>query len=45
MREAMSVGRADGAALDDAFVEEVLASCRNGPPDVIHPLHADRLAG
>jgi 2-dehydropantoate 2-reductase len=45
VRECVAVGRADGAALDDALVEEVLASYQNGPPDAINSLHADRLAG
>jgi 2-dehydropantoate 2-reductase len=45
VRECVAVGRAEGATLDDALVEEVLGGYRNGPPDAINSLHADRLAG
>jgi 2-dehydropantoate 2-reductase len=45
VRECIAVGRAAGAILDDSLVEEVLDSYRNGPPDAINSLHADRLAG
>ena len=45
VRECIAVGRAVGANLDDGLVEEVLVSYRNGPPDAINSLHADRLAG
>jgi 2-dehydropantoate 2-reductase len=45
IRECIAVGRAAGATLDDGLVEDVLASYRNGPPDAINSLHADRLAG
>lgn len=45
VREAIAVGRAEGAQLDDALVESVLASYRRAPVDSINSLHADRLAG
>ena len=44
VRECIAVGRASGAALDDDLVEDVVAGYRNGPPDAINSLHADRLA-
>jgi len=39
------VGRAEGAQLNDALVEEVLASYRSGPPDAINSMNAERLVG
>ena len=45
VREGIAVGRAEGATLDDALVEEVLNSYRQAPPDSVNSLHADRLAG
>jgi 2-dehydropantoate 2-reductase len=45
MRECLAVGRAEGAALDDALIERVLELYRNNPADSINSLHADRLAG
>jgi 2-dehydropantoate 2-reductase len=45
VRECLAVGRAEGASLDDALIEGVLNSYRNGPADAINSLHADRLAG
>ena len=45
VRECITVGRAEGAILADSLVETVLASYRNGPPDAINSLHADRVAG
>ena len=45
VRECIAVGRAESAILDDSLVETVLASYRNGPPDAINSLHADRVAG
>lgn len=45
VRECIAVGRAEGAVLDDALVEQVLELYRNNPPDSINSLHADRLAG
>lgn len=43
--EAIAVGRAESAHLDDALVETILDQYRNGPADAINSLHADRLAG
>lgn len=45
VRECIAVGRAEGADLDDALVETVLAGYRAAPPDSVNSLHADRLAG
>lgn len=45
IRECIAVGRAEGAELDDAIVEEIIQSCRNAPADSINSLHADRIAG
>lgn len=45
VRECIAVGRADGATLDDSLIEAVVDGYRNGPPDAINSLHADRLAG
>lgn len=45
VREAIAVGRAEGAVLADELVETVLASYRQAPADSINSLHADRLAG
>lgn len=44
VRECVAVGRAEGAALEDSLVESVIERYRNGPPDAINSLHADRLA-
>jgi len=43
--ECVAVGRAEGAKLDDAIGERILASIRSGPPEAINSLAADRLAG
>lgn len=45
VREAITVGRQEGAQLDDALVDSVIASYRSAPPDSINSLHGDRLAG
>jgi 2-dehydropantoate 2-reductase len=45
IREAIAVGRAEGAHLDEALVDSILDQYRNGPPDAINSLHADRLGG
>ena len=45
VREAVVVGRAEGAVLPDSLPEEVLAAYRRSTPDAINSLHADRLAG
>lgn len=41
VRECMAVGRAEGAVLDDALPETVLARYRASPPDSVNSLHAD----
>jgi 2-dehydropantoate 2-reductase len=43
--ECVVVGRAEGARLDDATGERVLAGYRAGAPDSINSLLADRMAG
>jgi 2-dehydropantoate 2-reductase len=43
--ECVTVGRAEGAALDDAIGERVLAATRAGSPESINSLLADRMAG
>jgi len=45
VRECVAVARAEGAVLDDALAEDVLAEYRAGPRDAVNSLHADRLAG
>lgn len=45
MREALAVGRAEGAVLEDSLPETLLAAFRSAPPDGINSLHADRAAG
>ena len=45
VRECIAVGRAEGAVLDDALMDTVLASYRAAPPDSMNSLHADRAAG
>lgn len=45
IRECIAVGRAEGASLDDGLVEEIIEGYRNGPPDAVNSLHADRLSG
>jgi 2-dehydropantoate 2-reductase len=45
VEECVKVGRAEGAALDDACVDEVLASMIDGPPDAITSALTDRRAG
>ena len=44
-RECVAVGRAEGAALDEADVAEVVSRCRRSSPDAVNSLLADRLAG
>jgi 2-dehydropantoate 2-reductase len=44
-RECVAVGRAEGAQLNDSFVDEVLELYRANPADSINSLHADVLAG
>jgi len=43
--ECVAVGRAEGAHLDDATGERILAGYRAGSPDSVNSLLADRLAG
>jgi 2-dehydropantoate 2-reductase len=45
VREAVAVGRAEGANLPDSVPSDVLAAYRRSAPDAINSLHADRLAG
>jgi 2-dehydropantoate 2-reductase len=44
-RECVAVGRAEGAALDEGDVAEVVSRCRRSSPDAVNSLLADRLAG
>lgn len=44
LRECIAVARAEGAIIDDGFVEEVLELYRGNPPDSVNSLHADRIA-
>ena len=44
-REAVAVGRAEGARLDDAVVASVVENYQRAPRDALNSLHADRLAG
>lgn len=43
--EAVAVGRAEGAKLDDSIADEVVNHYQNAPGDLVNSLHADRLAG
>jgi 2-dehydropantoate 2-reductase len=45
VREVVLVGRAEGAHLDDAIVEQVVDGARRAPADSSNSLLADRLAG
>ncbi len=45
VRECISVGRAEGARLEDELVEAVITGYKNGPQDSINSLQADRMAG
>lgn len=44
MRECIAVGRAEGAVLPDAFMDEVLALYARTPADSVNSIHADRAA-
>lgn len=44
-REAITVGRAEGANLADSFAEEIVNGYRTTTSNFINSLHADRLAG
>jgi len=43
--EAVAVGRADGADLDESITDEVVSHYQNVPGDSVNSLHADILAG
>jgi len=43
--EAVAVGRAEGAKLDEAVADEVVYHYQNVPGDSVNSLHADKLAG
>lgn len=45
IRECIAVGRAEGATLDEAVIESSLDIYRNGAPDIMNSIHADRAAG
>lgn len=45
MQECAAVGRAEGANVDDAFIQEAVDRYRNGPTDSVNSILADRLAG
>ena len=45
VRECLAVARAEGALLEDALPETILANCRAAPRDSMNSLHADRAAG
>ncbi len=44
IRECIAVGRAEGAILDDAIEDEVIAGYQSSP-ESINSIHADRIAG
>jgi 2-dehydropantoate 2-reductase len=44
-RECITVGRAEGAKLDDALAERVIEGYREAAADSVNSIHADRLAG
>lgn len=44
-RECLLVGRAEGAVLEDALPDTILAASRQAPRDSVNSLHADRVAG
>ncbi|MEG3181475.1 ketopantoate reductase C-terminal domain-containing protein [Sphingomonas sp. LT1P40] len=43
--ECIAVGRAEGAQLDDALADRVVAGYRADPADAVNSILADRLAG
>jgi 2-dehydropantoate 2-reductase len=45
VRECITVGRAEGAVLEDSLVDWVINTYRGAPPDSMNSLHADRAAG
>lgn len=45
VHEAIMVGRAEGANLDESIADEVIHHYKNVPGDSVNSLHADKLAG
>lgn len=45
VKETITVGKAEGASLDDDLADEVIRIYQGQPADSINSLHADRLAG
>ena len=45
IRETITVGRVEGAVIEDAYVEALIEGFRKAAPDGINSLHADRAAG
>jgi 2-dehydropantoate 2-reductase len=45
VRECVAVGRAEGAVLDDALPDAILAAYRSAPADGVNSIQADRQAG
>ncbi|MFL6576127.1 MAG: 2-dehydropantoate 2-reductase [Povalibacter sp.] len=45
IREAIAVGRAEGASLDDSLADSIIDGYRTAPPDSVNSMHADRVAG
>jgi 2-dehydropantoate 2-reductase len=45
VRECIAVGRAEGAVLADDLVESVIQGYRQGAPDSVNSIQADRQAG
>ena len=45
VRECITVGRAEGAVLDDSLPDSVVQGYRNAPPDSVNSIQADRAAG
>jgi 2-dehydropantoate 2-reductase len=45
LHECIAVGRAEGARLEDSLVDEIVTRFREGPPDTVNSLLADRRAG
>jgi len=45
VHEAIMVGRAEGANLDESIADEVIHHYQNVPGDSVNSLHADKLAG
>lgn len=45
MLEVIAVARPEGAKIDDALADEILAAMRRAGPDGVNSLHADRAAG